>query len=279
MIYRVALHIFSQEIWAMIRWYHRNPPAAARRIRMLLFAAAAGMAAASPSAAQLDPHRLLNREEIEQQIDATYPTAQRDSGRGGHVVLYIRVREDGTVDPASVSVRGASEEAFQAAATALVPRMRFAPARWDGRPTEVWTTHTVNFEIRRPSSTRAGAVPPDEGTYELSAVEEMPEIRNRSAIARQIAARFPPELRAAGVSGVAIMRFRVLENGTADPATPSVELTTDPRFGDAAIAVVREARFRPAKVNGRPVKAWVTVPINFILDSSAPADPPASVRP
>lgn len=246
---------------------------------LVLIAAAACLAAALPATAQMDalePPRMLNGDDIEQRIDASYPPAQRDSGRSGYVTLYFKVREDSTVDPASVVVRDASRPAFAAAAAALVPRMRFAPARLRGRPVPVWTTYTVNFQIPPPPG------PPDEGTYELGVIEEQPAFRNAARFARRIEARFPPELRVGGVSGGAVVRFRILENGTVAPESPSVELTTEPRFGEAAVSVVRETRFRPAKVGGRPVKVWMTLPIWFEAPAHAPAEStgtaPAAVR-
>ena len=66
-------------------------------------------------------------------------------------------------------------------------------------------------------STVERETPPDEGTYELSAVEELPRPTN----------------------------------------------STHEQFNDPAIRAVRALRFRPAKVNGRPVKVWVEQPITF----------------
>jgi TonB family protein len=224
----------------------------------------------------LEPPRLLNEDDIEQRIDASYPPAQRDSGRSGYVILYFKVREDSTVDPASVVVQDASLPAFVAPAAALVPRMRFAPARLRGQPVPVWTTHHVWFQLPHPPG------PPDEGTYELAVPDEQPAFRNRARFARQIQARFPPELRASGISGGAVVHFRILENGTVAPESVRVELATEPRFGEAAVSVIRDTRFRPAKVNGRPVKIWMTLPVWFEAPAPAPAEStrtaPAAVR-
>lgn len=236
---------------------------------LLLLAAAACLAAALPAAAQMDalePPRLLNGDDIDQRIGESHPPAQRDSGRSGYVILYFKVREDSTVDPASIVVQDASLPAFVAPAAALVPRMRFAPARLRGRPVPVWTSHHVWFQLPRPPG------PPDEGTYELGVIEEQPAFRNAARFGQQIEARYPPELRASGVSGGAVVRFRILENGTVAPESPRVELATEPRFGEAAVSVIRETRFRPAKVGGRPVKVWITAPIWFGAPAPAPAE-------
>ncbi|HEU4452459.1 MAG TPA: TonB family protein, partial [Longimicrobium sp.] len=235
----------------------------------------AWLAAAPPAAGQqqwLEPPRLLNVDEIEQQIQASYPPAQRDGRVRGEVLLGFRVREDGGVDSASVSVRQASIPAFVEPARALVPRMRFAPAKIGGRPVAAWITHAVVFQIPLPSRAELREAPPDEGVYELSAVEELPALLNREAVARQIAAGFPPALRQSGTSAGVIVRFRSMEDGRVDPQSLSVELTADPAFDEAAFAVVRMMRFRPAKVNGRPVRTWISIPIQFQVPAPAPAD-------
>ena len=109
--------------------------------------------------------------------------------------------------------------------------------------------------------------PADEGTYEMSAVEELPELSNRNDVARQISRNYPPLLRDAGVTGQVTIRMRVMEDGRVDPASIQVENATHDAFGDAAKRVVERMRFRPAKVGGRAVKVWVTLPVTFQLES------------
>ena len=109
--------------------------------------------------------------------------------------------------------------------------------------------------------------PPDEGTYELSAVEEQPELSNRADVGRQISRNYPPLLRDAGVTGQVTLRMRVLEDGHVDPESISVENSSHDAFADAARKVVERMRFRPAKVGGRPVKVWVTLPVTFQLQT------------
>jgi protein TonB len=113
----------------------------------------------------------------------------------------------------------------------------------------------------------ARTAPPDEGTYELSAVEEQPELSNRSEVARQMSRNYPPLLRDAGVTGTVTIRMRVNEDGHVDAESISVENSTHEAFGDAAKRVVERMRFRPAKVGGRPVKVWVTLPVTFQLET------------
>jgi protein TonB len=116
-------------------------------------------------------------------------------------------------------------------------------------------------------STEQRTAPADEGTYELSAVEEQPSLSNGSEVQRQLARQYPPLLRDAGVVGTVTLRMRVLEDGHVDPESISVENTTHDAFADAAKRVVEKMRFRPAKVGGHPVKVWVTLPVTFQLQT------------
>jgi protein TonB len=112
-------------------------------------------------------------------------------------------------------------------------------------------------------STEKREDPPEVGTYELSAVEEQPSISNRQELVRQLERNYPPLLRDAGVTGTVQVRFRVLENGTVDVPSITVTSSTHEGFNDASIRSVQRLRFRPAKVNNRPVKVWVELPIQW----------------
>jgi TonB family protein len=219
------------------------------RAALALLASGAWLAAAPPAAGQ---GYLLNGSEIQREIAARYPPAMREGGVSGRVRLRLRVLPDSTVDPSSVAVEWASDAAFVEPATSLIPRMRFAPAA-----VPVWIRHSVEFEVRGPD--------PDEGTYELSAVEEMPRLLNAAEVARQIEARYPPALVESGVTGYVLLRFRVMENGTVDPETIGVDVSTHLELEEPAVTVARSMRFRPARVSGRPIPVWLTIPIHFSL--------------
>jgi len=106
--------------------------------------------------------------------------------------------------------------------------------------------------------------------YELSGVEEQPELANRQAVAAALARAFPSRLRAAGDSGLVTIRMRVRDDGTVDVPSIQVVRTTNPGFSDAARQVVRVMRFRPARVGGTAVPVWVTLPVSFSSQASGP---------
>lgn len=121
-------------------------------------------------------------------------------------------------------------------------------------------------------------VPPDDGTYELSAVDIVPQIRNRAEIHRLLINGVPAALRGTGVSGRVQVRFRVLENGRVDARSVQVTESTHEAFDAAAIAAVQSLQLSPGYVNARPVRVWVELPLMFTADpaphDSATAPPP-----
>jgi TonB family protein len=108
--------------------------------------------------------------------------------------------------------------------------------------------------------------PPEDGIYEISAVESPPELLNRAELARTVGRHYPPLLRDAGVTGSAALRLAVGTDGAIVPGTARVDESTHPLFADAAMAVAGEMRFRPATLNGAPVKVWAVVPVVFALE-------------
>jgi protein TonB len=76
---------------------------------------------------------------------------------------------------------------------------------------------------------------------------------------------YPPRSRRLGEEGLVLLEVEVLPDGRA--GTVRVLQAPDyPRLVDAAIEAVRSAAFRPATADGRPVRAFVEVPIRFRLD-------------
>jgi protein TonB len=77
---------------------------------------------------------------------------------------------------------------------------------------------------------------------------------------------YPPVSRKLGESGRVMLRVRVSVDGRAE----AVELLTSSGFGrldKAAQDAVKHWRFVPARQAGKPVEAWVQVPVSFDLNN------------
>jgi TonB family protein len=108
-------------------------------------------------------------------------------------------------------------------------------------------------------------------------VMEAPDLVNTDEVKRALSRAYPPLLRDSGQSGEVVLSFRVLENGTVDPATVEVVSATNAGFAAAARRVALTMRFRPALLNGTPVPCWSVVPVNFVSLGAPPRkslDPP-----
>ncbi|MBW3630679.1 MAG: energy transducer TonB, partial [Gemmatimonadetes bacterium] len=95
--------------------------------------------------------------------------------------------------------------------------------------------------------------------------EVPPRPRNVRELQRALERLYPPELRDLGVTAEVEVRFRVDEAGNVQ--SPSISRSNDPRFNSATLAAVQVLRFIPARVGGKPVKAWVCIPIRWTIGS------------
>lgn len=83
-------------------------------------------------------------------------------------------------------------------------------------------------------------------------------------VGHRIIPRYPESARRAGVQGTAVLRVRVLADGTVG------ELLIEQSSGNsdldaAAVEAVRRWRFEAARRGGAPVAVWVLIPFRFTL--------------
>ena len=84
-------------------------------------------------------------------------------------------------------------------------------------------------------------------------------------------------MRDAGAGGTVVLRFRVLEDGRVDAGAATVLHSTPAELAARAVRWLPVLHFRPARVRGRPVRAWVELPITYEMRGSPPTR--AIVRP
>ena len=101
---------------------------------------------------------------------------------------------------------------------------------------------------------------PGDGVYLPSLVQDSPELLSAPTPA------YPPLLRAAGVQGQVIVTAVVDTLGQAENGSVRIVRSDNPGFDAAALATVRAARFRPARMYGRGVRVLVQVPVVFRLN-------------
>lgn len=87
---------------------------------------------------------LMNADEVREAMDEAYPSALRDAGIRGSVLLHLFVDEDGTVRNAMVS-EGSGHAQLDDAACRVAPVLRFRPAERRGVPVAVWIQLPLRF--------------------------------------------------------------------------------------------------------------------------------------
>jgi TonB family protein len=95
------------------------------------------------------------------------------------------------------------------------------------------------------------------------------------SLKQRVAAPYPPEALAAGLSGTVVLELDVDENGKVGNVTITQEAGHG--FDEAALAAVKQFEFTPALEGGRPIPSRVTYAYKFLLEQKrvAPSPSPA----
>jgi len=88
-------------------------------------------------------------------------------------------------------------------------------------------------------------------------VEELPEAITKAQPV------YPDEARRARVDGTVVIQTLVLSDGTVGDTR--IVKSDSSLLDDAAVAAVRQWKFKPAVARGKPVAVWVAVPVRFRL--------------
>lgn len=120
-------------------------------------------------------------------------------------------------------------------------------------------------------------VPLRRGVIDVSEATEKPTLVNGLQLQRLLAIHYPPRLREAGVAGTVEVAMVITEGG----AVTDVRAlgAPDAAFAEAALEVMGQARFRPARLDGRPVAVRVQLPVAFSREVPAGAVPIAPHAP
>jgi protein TonB len=108
-----------------------------------------------------------------------------------------------------------------------------------------------------------GITPGDDAIYSESAVEEAPTLLSAAPLV------YPPLLRQAGIHGTVVVQAVVDTAGRVVPASIKIVRTPHPGFEASARQWVLSALFRPARIQGRPVRVLVNQPLNYAIGTQA----------
>ncbi|HUH12583.1 MAG TPA: M56 family metallopeptidase, partial [Longimicrobiales bacterium] len=109
---------------------------------------------------------------------------------------------------------------------------------------------------------------PAEGTADaprFTPYTEPPRLTNPDEVGAALARLYPPLLRDAGIEGT-VHVWAFVDHTGAVTRTRLDEGETHEALRQAALRVMESARFEPARNQGRPVSAWVRLPVRFAVD-------------
>ncbi len=92
------------------------------------------------------------------EVPIEYPLDLWDQDLEGETLLRVRVEDTGGVDSVEV-IQSSGHYSFDSAAVDGARRLRFTPARQDGKRIEVWAQVPVKFS-KRPRPDTLGSSPP-----------------------------------------------------------------------------------------------------------------------
>ncbi|MBB4635451.1 energy transducer TonB [Longimicrobium terrae] len=240
----------------------------------------AAVLTAAPAAAQQAPAaqvyelrsveiapRPLNAAEMAALLNSLYPATLRAASVSGTVRVSMIVGTDGT--PREAHVLESADSAFNAPTLTAVQTLRFSPAELNDQPVNVRVELPIVWQAPAPAPEPAPvaaapanlAAPDTTGIYELKDVTVQPRPINVPELQRAMELSYPEALRFAGTTGMVQVRFVVEKDGRTSGAT--ITRSTEIGFNNPTVYSVSALRFSPARVNGRPVRVWVELPIQW----------------
>jgi TonB family protein len=227
------------------------------------------------------PPQPVNVVDLRAALDAGFPPERLANGAGGTVNVSFVVGADGAVRQARVV--SSTDAAFDAPSLSALAVLRFSPAAVGGTPVATRVELPIQWQAPAPAAQaeRAGEevvslvgvteegervyamseVVAEARTYEASEVDHRPQPRSAAELRHEQVRNHPPELRQQATHATVWVRFRVNPDGTTDTFT--VTRSTDTRFNEPSIEVLRDTRFIPGKLDGQTVAVWLELTINW----------------
>ncbi len=203
--------------------------------------------------------RLLPNEQLATRamMDAIGQMVAEQKPQGeGQIVVGFEVGRHGRVVAPQI-LKSVSPLADSIALEAVTQTLGFTPARLDDQPIASYRTLPIRFQGVDPPPRTNPAHPG--GVYSEDQVDAAPRLIPESR--RPIT--YPESAKRAGEQGVVSVRFVVDEQGAVRDAV--VIQSVNRQIDDAALRSVTVLRYQPGRIDGRPVKVQMTLPVTFRL--------------
>jgi TonB family protein len=184
-----------------------------------------------------------------------YPEQAKNDGIQGDILTKVLVGADGTIEKALIQ-ESSSFEILDNAALEAVQAAEFKPARHEDKPVRVWVMIPIRFTLTNAEVSKS--TEKDESIIAYHIVEVKPRPINIPT------PEYPEIARKNGIEGRTVVRALIDFDGSIS-ATEIFSSSGDESLDNAAVSAVRQSMFEPASHDGKPVKVWVSIPIQFKL--------------
>jgi TonB family protein len=105
-----------------------------------------------------------------------------------------------------------------------------------------------------------------QGLHELKVAHklkpELPVVIAEGLLVKKVQPQYPEDARQAQIQGQVVLKAEISENGTIDAVTI---VSGDPLLTRSAIEAVKQWRYKPYLINGKPVRVLTEIIVNFWL--------------
>jgi len=203
-----------------------------------------------PSAEVYSIKDVHERPEVVDFVKPEYPKAAKEKGIEGFVMIAFIVNENGDVTQANVmrSVPGLDEVALEAAKAC-----KFKPAMINGAPVKVKWQLPFEFDLDFANPEIAHGA----NLYQYFEASVKPEMLHKEV------PKYPEEARKDKIEGKTVITLTINESGSVEKA--KVYVSSHPILDDAALTAAKKCKFKPAELDGKPIKVKMNVPYSFKL--------------
>ena len=181
-------------------------------------------------------------------VEPVYPDEARKAGIEGLVVLEGTIDTEGNVSKVKV-LKGEHDSLNKAAAEAL-KQWKYEPATLKGKPMPVNITVTMNFKL---GDKKEGAPKPAESTDHPG-----------PTLIKKVSPTYPEDARKEGIEGTVILEATIDTEGNV--AKVKVLKGGIDSLNQAAVDAIKQWKYEPIILDGKPVPSTFTVTIKFALD-------------
>jgi TonB family protein len=166
----------------------------------------------------------------------------------GRAVVRVVVDTFGRVEPGSIIIIQTPDSELDGSVRDFAAHVLFRPGKARGRAVRVLVDLPIVVEA-----------PIAEVPHTMEEVQVKPELRSVDR------PRYPPHEVRTGLEGVVEVEGVLDTLGRLEDSTLRVLTSPGPAFSAEALRSLRTARYRPARLNDRPVRVLIRQPINFTL--------------